>query len=68
MLERYRRAARSAAELGLGWLASLDQAIPELLDVAIPGIDYPGIAPHFVGQPGLEPGANGLREGTRLKV
>lgn len=30
MLNRYRRAARSAAELGLGSLKSLDDAIPEL--------------------------------------
>jgi integrase len=27
---RYKRAARTAAELGLGWLAPLDRAIPEL--------------------------------------
>jgi integrase len=30
MLARYRRAARNAGELGLGWLAPLDAAIPEL--------------------------------------
>lgn len=30
MLNRYRRAARMAAELGLGWLAPLHTAIPEL--------------------------------------
>jgi len=30
MLNRYRRAARSAAELGLGTLLALDEAIPEL--------------------------------------
>jgi integrase len=33
MLQRYRRAARSAAELGLGALAPLDQAIPEFRKV-----------------------------------
>lgn len=30
MINRYRRAARTATELGLGWLAPLDQAVPEL--------------------------------------
>ena len=30
MLARYRRSARNAGELGLGWLAPLDAAIPEL--------------------------------------
>jgi integrase len=30
MINRYRRSARTAAELNLGWLAPLDQAIPEL--------------------------------------
>ncbi|MCR4340112.1 MAG: tyrosine-type recombinase/integrase [Gemmatimonadaceae bacterium] len=30
MINRYRRAARSAAELGLGWLAPMHEAIPEL--------------------------------------
>ena len=30
MIYRYKRAARTAAELGLGWLAPLDEAIPEL--------------------------------------
>jgi integrase len=29
MIYRYKRAARTAAELGLGWLAPLDEAIPE---------------------------------------
>ena len=37
MLNRYRRAARSASELGLGALRPLDQAIPELV---LPS-DYP---------------------------
>lgn len=31
MLARYKRSARSAAEVGLGWFAPLDEAIPELL-------------------------------------
>lgn len=30
MINRYRRAARTVAELNLGWLAPLDEAIPEL--------------------------------------
>ncbi len=30
MINRYRRAARTAAELNLGWLTPLDEAIPEL--------------------------------------
>jgi hypothetical protein len=30
MIYRYKRAARSAAELGLGWFAPLEEAIPEL--------------------------------------
>jgi integrase len=30
MIYRYKRAARTAAELGLGWFAPLDEAIPEL--------------------------------------
>ncbi len=30
MLNRYRRSARQATELGLGWLAPLDTAIPDL--------------------------------------
>ena len=34
MLARYRRAARNAEELGLGWLAPLDSAIPELAPLA----------------------------------
>lgn len=37
MINRYKRAARSASELGLGTLTPMDQAIPELRD-------YPGIA------------------------
>lgn len=32
MLRRYKRAARNATELDLGWLAPLDEAIPELAD------------------------------------
>ncbi len=81
MLNRYRRAARSAAELELGALVPLDQAIPELrlpgpIAQALPinvvpirraqtktgpltSVREPVLG--TVGQPGLEPGANGLR-------
>ena len=34
MVYRYKRAARTAAELGLGWLAPLDEAIPELAEAS----------------------------------
>jgi integrase len=34
MIHRYKRSARTAAELGLGWLAPLDKAIPELAELA----------------------------------
>ncbi|MCC6665667.1 MAG: tyrosine-type recombinase/integrase [Polyangiaceae bacterium] len=34
MIHRYKRSARTAAELGLGWLAPLDAAIPELAELA----------------------------------
>ena len=53
MINRYRRAARSALELALGELLPMDRAIPEL--------HFPAIAPNFVGHSGLEPEANGLR-------
>ena len=33
MLAKYRRHARHAAELGLGWLAPLNDALPELAGV-----------------------------------
>ena len=33
MINRYRRSARTAAELGLGALAALDSALPELAAV-----------------------------------
>ncbi|APU89272.1 integrase-like protein [Virus Rctr16k] len=33
MINRYRRAARTAAELGLGWLAPMDATIPELAEL-----------------------------------
>src|SRR5258708_3364909 len=65
MLARYRRAARSFAELGLGELVPLDQAIPELGEVAAELAKNPAKRARkrarFVGEEGLEPSANGLR-------
>lgn len=60
MLEKYRRAARSAAELNLGWLAPLDQAIPELAEVDV-SADYPGIAPEFQVAACAVGGGTGIR-------
>jgi integrase len=44
MLQRYRRAARMAAELGLGWLAPMHETIPELARTSGtgPGTDAAG--------------------------
>jgi len=41
MLNKYRRAARTAEELGLGWLKPMDEVIPELVgaDGRSPGVD-----------------------------
>jgi integrase len=38
MIARYRRAARTVAELGLGELVPLDQAIPEFAEAVGPGL------------------------------
>lgn len=40
MIARYRRASRTVAELGLGSLAPLDEAIPEVLEKAQLEIDF----------------------------
>lgn len=65
MLARYRRASRSFAELGLGDLVPLDQAIPELVALAKELAANPTKRARkrarIVGQEGLEPSANGLR-------
>jgi len=53
MINRYRRAARTAEEIKLGSLRPLAGAIPELF--------CPSSAPPFVGHEGLEPSASGLR-------
>jgi hypothetical protein len=37
MINRYRRAARSVTELGLGSLAPLDQGVPELAELQAAG-------------------------------
>ncbi len=56
MINRYRRAARTASELGLGDLSPLDQAIPEL-------------APSATGEPGAPPGAAGGKgDGKRRRA
>ena len=61
MLARYRRAACSFAELGLGDLLPLDQAIPELAELARNPTKRARKRARVVGQEGLEPSANGLR-------
>jgi integrase len=78
MLARYKRAARSAAELALGDLKPLVEAIPEL--AAVRPVDGSGTqavnAPATssaetllfpVGPVGLEPTTNGLKEGEADK-
>jgi integrase len=76
MINAYRRAARTAAELGLGELSALDQCMPELAPEArvchevfqvnsAGGSDelQPSGTPqrNIVGHEGLEPSTNGLR-------
>jgi integrase len=70
MINRYRRAARSATELGLGQLAPLDEAIPEFSSLKPSGSPPPRRShrsggprggPDLVGRPGLEPGTYGLK-------
>lgn len=73
MINRYRRAARSVAELGLGQLTPLDVAIPELAQVAHRARDWATATSTdselvaevgeiaAVGQDRLELSANGLR-------
>jgi len=41
MIQRYRRAARSASELGLGWLEPMDQALPETRSEVVPETPTP---------------------------
>lgn len=50
MIQRYRRQARSAAELGLGWLSPLDSAIPELSSPRGATNDGPRMAPLSGGE------------------
>jgi hypothetical protein len=62
MLARYRRAARSVAELGLGELSPLDEALPEFCYPArLDELNRARNRARIVGQEGLEPSANGLR-------
>ena len=63
MINRYRRAARSASELGLGPLVPLDAAIPELGAGVIGGdqaADRPTITPRIVSRDGIEPPTRGF--------
>jgi hypothetical protein len=63
MINRYRRAARSAAELGLGPLLPLDVAIPELSGESHGGhqvADGPAMTPKFVSRDGIEPPTRGF--------
>ena len=76
MIDRYRRAARGASELGLGWFAPLDMAAPELagptLDAIVAGLRAlssprppPRKVGHGVGQSG---GSTGIRtQDLRIK-
>jgi integrase len=45
MLNKYRRAARNAGELGLGWLHALDVALPEFADSAAIALPAAPVAP-----------------------
>jgi hypothetical protein len=63
MINRYRRAARSASELGLGPVLPLDVAIPELSGGGDGGhqlADGPTIAPRMVSRDGIEPPTRGF--------
>jgi len=63
MINRYRRAARSAAELGLGGLVPLDVAIPELSGKSHGGhqvADGPAMTPKLVSRDGIEPPTRGF--------
>ncbi len=63
MINRYRRAARSASELGLGPLVPLDVAIPELSSESHGGhqvADGPGMTPKIVSRDGIEPPTRGF--------
>lgn len=63
MVNRYRRIATSFAELNLGELAPLDQAIPELMQLHL--LDRVG---HQLGQPDLTKGANMLLSQGKVMV
>jgi len=69
MINTYRRTARTYAELNLGELIPMIEAIPEFAEAVSNGFGN-GLGSrrmrsttwnHSVGHPGLEPGANGLR-------
>lgn len=65
MINLYRRAARTAAELGLGDLAPLDQAIPEL---GSPGAKGGGKGGAPSGEAGEDPTLKPNRSGSSAKI
>ncbi len=72
MINRYRRAARTAAELGLGALAPFDWALPEIAGPAVHAIavglcalDATTAAPYTIAARS-EPAAGGTRGGTEI--
>ena len=67
MINRYRRAARSAAELGLGALVSLDFAIPELSPIPriVEGLHALCWVASLVDCPGIAHNARSLGTDTR---
>ena len=65
MINRYRRPARQAGELGLGDWSDLSTMVPELAavepDRVTPGSIPPRFRPEAVGRQGLEPWTDGLK-------
>ena len=60
MLYRYKRASRTAAELGLGWFDPLDLAIPELAGKG--GGGATGVQPGGAGGPQTSPAGSEVHE------
>lgn len=63
MVNRYRRIATSFAELNLGELAPLDQAIPELAQLALLGK-----VGHGLGQSEFNEGARSMNSGAKVSA
>ncbi len=69
MISRYRRAARQAEELGLGGLAALDQAIPELTEPALPTDDAEdGVAGGVAGAGDVRKGWSSFASGESSRA